>query len=136
MTLRTSAVAHAAELTLPAAEKAPAWLYTLHRTNMGDLEYIHKAGEPQSPFRDDILAGRVVLIVSTDQCKPGPQLLPASHCRGDGPVACCHLPPLPPCYRGRMERSFQSRCPVAGTSLLRLTADCCSLALALPTRRE
>ena len=34
---------------------------------MGDLQYIHKAGEPQSPFRDDILAGRVVLIVSTDQ---------------------------------------------------------------------
>ena len=62
-----SAVAHTAELTLPAAEKAPAWLYTLHRINMGDLEYIHKAGEPQSPFRDDILAGRVVLIVSTDQ---------------------------------------------------------------------
>ena len=60
---RDRPVAHAAELTLPAAEKAPAWLYTLHRINMGDLEYIHKAGEPQSPFRDDILAGRVVLIV-------------------------------------------------------------------------
>lgn len=34
------------------------------------LQTVHKSGEPQSPFRDDILAGRVVMIVSPPRLSP------------------------------------------------------------------